>query len=90
MQGPPMVPGPPGMVSGPPMVPPQNPVAQLPQAVVKKPEEQTSTLYVGKIPSTVEDEFIRKLLEVFVIHLCCLFHNTNNEHLSPHSVFPFP
>jgi RNA recognition motif-containing protein len=31
----------------------------------KKTEDQTTTVYVGKIPSTVEDDFIRKLLEVY-------------------------
>lgn len=51
-------------------VPMPGPVVQAPPkpAVVPMPVkpvvEQTTTVYVGKIPPTVEDEFIRKLLEV--------------------------
>jgi len=55
---------PPGVVP----VPPPGAVIQSvpkPAAVTVKPAaaEQTTTVYVGKIPPTVEDEFIRKLLE---------------------------
>lgn len=57
------------------MVPPMPmPVPTMPMPIVQAPPkpmmpiakpmaEQTTTVYVGKIPPTVEDEFIRKLLE---------------------------
>lgn len=58
----------PPMPPMPSMVPPMVPTPQIiakPAPVAPKPMvvEQT-TVYVGKIPPTVEDEFIRKLLEV--------------------------
>lgn len=48
---------------GVPPIPGANPAKQA----AAKPTEQTTTVYVGKIPPTVEDEFIRKLLEVWMI-----------------------
>lgn len=68
MQMPPMPPMPPMGMPMPPMgmpmvpIPPQ--IIAKPMPMVPKPiiVEQT-TVYVGKIPPTVEDEFIRKLLE---------------------------
>lgn len=77
MVRPPMVgypPNPYGMPMMPmpmPMPMPQSHVVQAPPkpAVtmpVMKPVVEQTTVYVGKIPPTVEDEFIRKLLEVSV------------------------
>jgi hypothetical protein len=54
-------------------MPPMMPVPQAKPTPVPTPKpvvvEQT-TVYVGKIPPTVEDEFIRKLLEVCGVYEC--------------------
>lgn len=68
---PPMGMAPPGFPPGvvvqapPKMNPPAAPPAPAPVPIIPKIVEQTATVYVGKIPPTVEDEFIRKLLEVY-------------------------
>lgn len=56
----------------------QNPnatIASAPTASKKIDSAETTTVYVGKIPPTVEDDFIRKLLEVgislFVVCYVC-------------------
>ena len=74
-------PGPPGMVpmmGVPPMVPPV-PFPRPPAQVISAPSINTTLpkgpdvvvpVYVGKIPPGIEDEFVKKLLEVLLFFIC--------------------
>jgi len=62
---------PPSMVAAPPMPPHPSVVVNAASSssvavttAGKKTEDQTTTVYVGKIPPTVDDDFIRRLLEL--------------------------